>query len=74
MSRGCIRVSIEKSSKQAAEKGPQLRSRFDKILNVPQRVRLRFSLTCGLAGCLFEQSAATTVPDRRDKRDGGLEP
>src|SRR6476620_437203 len=56
---------------------PDLRSRFDKILNgdpaasplggahrrgapysshrAPQRVRLRFSLPCGLVGCLFEQ-------------------
>ena len=59
-SRACIRSSIEKSSSnQAAEKGPQLRSRFDKILNVPQRVRLRFSLTCGLVGRLFEQPATS---------------
>jgi hypothetical protein len=34
----------------AAENGPQLRSRVETILNVPQRVRLRSFLACGLAG------------------------
>jgi hypothetical protein len=28
---------------------PRLRSRLEQILNVPQRVRLRGSLACGLA-------------------------
>jgi hypothetical protein len=34
----------------AAEKGPQLRSRLIEILNVPERVRLRFRFACGLVG------------------------
>ena len=33
----------------AAEHGPQLRSQIESILDVPQRVRLRFLLPCGLA-------------------------
>ena len=37
----------------SAEKGPQLRSRLAEILNVAQRVRLRFRLTCGLVGWPF---------------------
>ena len=44
---------------QVAEKDLQLRSRIEKILNVPQRVRLRFFLCCGLAGGLFEQPAGS---------------
>ena len=38
---------------QDAEKARQLRSRLIEILNVPQRVRLRFRLACGLAGRPF---------------------
>jgi hypothetical protein len=38
---------------QGAEKVRQQRSRFIEILNVPQRVRLRFRLACGLAGRPF---------------------
>jgi hypothetical protein len=34
---------------QEAEKVRQQRSRLIEILNVPQRVRLRFRLACGLA-------------------------
>src|SRR5262249_13632577 len=68
--RECTRRTIEKSSKQAAPKGPQLRSRFDKILNVPQRVRLRFSLTCGLVGCLFEQPAAGELSETAAREEG----
>jgi hypothetical protein len=30
-------------------RGHLLRSRVEKVLNVPQRVRLRFFLACGLA-------------------------
>jgi hypothetical protein len=30
-------------------RGHLLRSRIEKVLNVPQRVRLRFFLACGLA-------------------------
>ena len=37
-----------------AENAGQLRSRFKTILNVPQRVRLRLFLVCGLAGQRFE--------------------
>ena len=37
---------------QNAETFIQLRSRIETILNVPQRVRLRLFLTCGLAGLL----------------------
>ena len=35
---------------QNAETFIQLRSRIETILNVPQGVRLRLFLTCGLAG------------------------
>ena len=35
-----------------AENSLQLRSQFEEILNVPQRVRLRSLLTCGLVGRL----------------------
>jgi hypothetical protein len=44
---------VEKAHRErlkAAEKGHQLRSRLKTILNVPQRVRLRFFLACGLVG------------------------
>ena len=34
---------------QDAEKGRQRRSHLESILNVAQRLRLRFSLACGLA-------------------------
>ena len=40
-------------SDQDAEKVRQRRSRLIEILNVPQRVRLRFRLACGLAGQTF---------------------
>lgn len=35
----------------------QLRSRFANVLNVPQRVRLRFLLASGLAGSHFDHPA-----------------
>jgi hypothetical protein len=35
------------------EKDPQLRSRLIEILNVPERVRLRFRLASGLVGWSF---------------------
>jgi hypothetical protein len=38
---------------QHAEISIQLRSRVETILNVPQRVRLRLFLTCGLAELLI---------------------
>lgn len=37
-----------------AENACQLCSRFEKILNVPPRVRLRFFLACGRVGRRFE--------------------
>ena len=37
-----------------AENASQLRSRLETILNVPQRVRLRFFLAGGLVGRRFE--------------------
>lgn len=40
---------------QAAEKILQLRSRVEKILNVPSGYASGFFLCCGLAGGLFEQ-------------------
>ena len=39
----------------AAENAAQLRSRFESLLNVPQRVRLQGFLRLGLAGQRFEQ-------------------
>ena len=39
----------------AAENAAQLRSRLERILNVPQRVRLRCVRRLGLAGQRFEQ-------------------
>jgi hypothetical protein len=39
----------------AAENARSLRSQLVKILNVPQRVRLRYSLACGLVSEHFEQ-------------------
>ena len=41
---------VEVAMRLDAENGPQLRSRVEKILNVAQRLRLRFSLGCGLVG------------------------
>jgi len=38
---------------EEAEKSRQLRSWLETILNVPQRVRLRLLLPCGLAGRAF---------------------
>jgi hypothetical protein len=38
---------------QAAEKAPQLCSRLKQILNVAQRLRLRFGLGCGRVGRPF---------------------
>ncbi len=46
-----------KGHRQDAEKAFQRRSRLAKILNVPERVRLRFRLVCGLVGSLFEHPA-----------------
>jgi len=43
---------------QAAEKVRQRRSRLIEILNVPQRVRIRFRLACGLAGRPFWAACA----------------
>jgi hypothetical protein len=37
-----------------AENAGQLRSRFETILNVPQRVRLRLFLVCGLVDRRFD--------------------
>ena len=55
--------------RQDAEKARQLRSRLIEILNVPQRVRLRFRFTCGLADSLFEHPevglTARPLPTRR---------
>ena len=42
----------------AAENAAQLRSRLERILNVPQRVRLRGVRRLGLAGQRFEQPRA----------------
>jgi hypothetical protein len=39
-----IGLSADSSTEKDAEKGPQLCSRLDKILNVAQGLRLRFSL------------------------------
>ena len=39
----------------AAENAAQLRSRFESLLDVPERVRLRGFLRLGLAGQRFEQ-------------------
>ena len=46
-------LSIEKD----AEKGPQLCSRLDKILNVAERLCLRFSLACAALDDRFDQPA-----------------
>ena len=40
-------------SDQDAEEACQRRFRLIEILNVPQRVRIRFRLACGLAGQSF---------------------
>jgi hypothetical protein len=48
-----IGLSAESSTEKDAEKGHQLCSRLDKILNVAQRLRLRFSLACGRVGWPF---------------------
>ena len=42
-------------SGSAAEKIPQLRTRLQTLLNVPQGVGLRVFLPCDLAGQLFER-------------------
>ena len=54
----CVRsVRKGKTFRPDAETGRQFRSRLIEILNVPQRVRLRFRLACGLADGLFEHPA-----------------
>src|SRR6185503_5001043 len=55
----------------AAETAFQRRSHVETILNVPQRVRLRLFLPCGLAGRLFEQPV--TQPERHCKAPLELE-
>lgn len=46
---------------QDAEKGFQLRSRLERILNVPQRVRLRFFFPAALLESLCEPPVANAI-------------
>ena len=59
-----LAASAASNSNEDAEKGPQLHSRLDKILNMPQGVCLRFCFPVALLADLFEHPQYITYRER----------